>query len=152
MKRKLIALAFGCVALVVCGVTLAQNTTSPIPPSSVPQVFQPAQGHAAQIPSANLPVTTVVSASKTAAKPEDMTIEQILDVVENIREQREELEKKEKLYLKVLHRKTEKLRERIDRVDGDPTTPPSIIAPSTSVIPAPLPSLYIPPTNVPVSP
>ena len=134
MKRKLLSIVLGSVVLAVCGITLAQV---PISPTPVPQGYS-----SSQAPSANLAASHTPTV-KTDLKPDDLTIEQILDTVETIREQKAELEKKEKLYLKSLRKKTEKLKERIDRVDPDTSTspaisstPPSIVIPVSSVPPS----------------
>jgi hypothetical protein len=96
-----------------------------------------------------------VQSVKTDPKPDELTIDQILDTVESIREQKAELEKKERLYLKALNRKTEKLKERIERVQGDTSPGQSDTAPlpSTIIPAAPVPpSPNGPPNAVPVAP
>ena len=151
MKRKMIAIGVGCVLLAVCGMTLAQNASTPVPS---PGSYGTAHGNQPITFPNGLPISNVQSV-KTDPKPDDLTIDQILDTVENIREQKAELEKKEKLYLKALNRKTEKLKERIERVQGDTSagqndssTPPPTYIPSSPMPPSP----NVPPNGVPVAP
>jgi hypothetical protein len=65
--------------------------------------------------------------SKAEAKPDDMTIDQLLEAVEKFREQKAELEKKEQTFMKVLHLKAAKQKERIDSLGGapQPVSPPA---------------------------
>jgi hypothetical protein len=152
MNRKLIAIVFGIAVLAACGIALAQNPPSPqlIVPQ-VPQTHSAPLTTATNPPTSNIPYGTGIPTGtgipsvKTEPKPEDLTIDQILDAVDNIREFKAELERKEKLYLKVLHRKTEKLKERIDRMDPETTTP--------GTCPMPVPPVLVQPTlQTPASP
>jgi hypothetical protein len=130
MNRKLIAFVFGIVVLAACGITLAQSPSIPLNVSpSAPQPVLSVPSIPSGVPSSNhQPVRTDV-------KPDDLTIDQILDAVETIREEKAELEKKEKVFLKALHRKAEKLKERMERVEPDNTQPPTILVPASPVPP-----------------
>ncbi|WP_029630616.1 hypothetical protein [Zavarzinella formosa] len=61
------------------------------------------------------------------SKPEDMSIDQLIDVVEAIRAEKAELEKREQAALKTIRLKAEKLRERMTKVGADsPPNPPKV--------------------------
>lgn len=110
-------IAVGAVLLAVVGMTIAQ----------------PKPQQAIQLSAPLLPPTTVPQQQVVESKPEDMTIEQLIDAVDGFREQKAEIEKKEKAYLKVLHRKADKLKERIDGLgDGATPAPPSFTPNATS--------------------
>jgi hypothetical protein len=123
MKKRYM-IAVGAVLLVVVGMTIAQQ----------PKVGLTPAGGAGALPPAN--ELTPPLAQGQPAKPEDMTIEQLLDAVEKFREQKAEIEKKEKAYMKVVHQKAEKLKARIESLDGV-TPPPVISTTSGPVVPAP---------------
>lgn len=123
MKSRYL-IAAGVALLAVVGMTLAQ----PKPSTPVPQP-------------APVPDTLLVPAPPqrvVESKPEDMTIEQLLDAVDGFRAQKAEIEKKERAYMKVVHQKADKLKQRIDNLDGDKTTPPPVISTTSAPsIPAP---------------
>jgi hypothetical protein len=60
-----------------------------------------------------------VSSVVAPSKMEDMTIDQLLDAVESLRDQKAELEKKEQAMLKLIEKKADKQNERIDRLKGE---------------------------------
>ena len=69
------------------------------------------------------------------AKPDEMTIDQLLEAVETLRTQKEAMEKKEKAMLKALRQKAEKLNQRIanlEEVGPQPQVVPQAIYPATS--------------------
>jgi len=133
MNRKLIAavfgivVVFGVVVLAACRIALAQTPTRP--PATTPD--QPMSSAPDRGPTSSRP-------AHADPRPEDLTIDQILDAVDNIRDQKADLEKKEKFYLRALHRKTEKLQERIDRMDPQTTTP--------TTCPGPVPPVLVQPS------
>jgi hypothetical protein len=65
-------------------------------------------------------------ASPAIARPDDMTIDQLLEGIEALRAQREAMEKREKAMLKVLRQKAEKLNQRINSLDGEAFPPPQL--------------------------
>ncbi|MBP3958307.1 hypothetical protein J8F10_23920 [Gemmata sp. G18] len=142
MKTRYL-IAVGAVLLAVVGATVAQQQTQPKPVPGSPDAAPPTaiRPERTLLPSpATDPLVVVGPAPRTLSaetKPESMTIEQLIDAVDGFREQKAELEKKERAYLKVLHRKAEKQKERIDGLGGDvphlpPTLNPVPIAPSSS--------------------
>ena len=134
MKSRYLS-AVGAALLVVVGVTLAQQPkVAPLPPP--PDYSAPVVPHAYTPPSAP-PVYIQPQALPTAreAKPDEMTLEQLLDAVDGFRAQKAELEKKEKAFMKVVHQKAGKLKERIEGIDG--VTPPVIRATEGPGVPVP---------------
>ena len=155
MKTRYL-IAVGAVVLSAVGMTLAQPPK--VGPSPPPTDSPTPLAHPAQL--SHMPPQPVLQ-TRAVDKPEDMTIEQLLDAVERFREQRAELEKKEKAYMKVVHQKAGKLKERIDGIDGvtAPTLPPPINTTSAPGIPARggappglVPAVGVPPGVVPTSP
>jgi hypothetical protein len=109
-------------------VLAAVATAQPPVPSPPPVPVAPLVSDRAPVPRGG---KTLVS----ERKPEDMTLEQLLDAVDGFRAQKAELEKKEKAYMKVAHQKAGKLKERIDGLDG--VVPPPMAPSIVPGIPAP---------------
>jgi hypothetical protein len=126
MKTRYL-IAVGAVLLAVVGMTIAQQ----------PKIGLTPAGGAGALPPPN--DLSAPPGKPTERKPEDMTIEQLLDAVDGFRAQKAEIEKKEKAYMKVVHQKAEKLKQRIDNLDGDKTPPPPVISTTSAPpsIPAP---------------
>jgi hypothetical protein len=69
---------------------------------------------------AQMPYVVPVPVTPAAEpKPDDMTIDQLLEAVESLRAQKEAMEKREKAMLKALRQKAEKLNQRIGDLDGE---------------------------------
>jgi hypothetical protein len=118
--------------LVVVGITLAQQ---PIPPAfpldPTPGIAPPIANPTAPVKPALTPISVPASAP-TSPKPEEMSIDQLIEGVENLRAQKAELDKKEQAMIKLIQRKAEKQKERIDGLDiGAPASG----APSAAVFP-----------------
>jgi hypothetical protein len=129
MKKRYLFIV-GVVLLAVVGMTIAQPRPQPVSQPSLPPTPQP--------PAVQDPLVGHTPPRQPAeAKPESMTIEQLIDAVDGFREQRAELEKKERAYLKVLHKKADKLKERIDGLDEVERSLPPGVNPAPSCRPAP---------------
>ncbi len=126
MKRRYL-IAASAALLTVVGVTIAQqppatrpNTPPAFPkPAAVEQI--PAFGGPAQL-------TPLVESN-----PEELSIEQLLETVKNLRAQKAELEKREQAFMKVLTKKTNKVKEEIDGLNGTVTP----VAPPAPAVPTP---------------
>jgi hypothetical protein len=128
--RTLIAAAAGCVVLVACGMALAQPRSGGVPPGASPPGIPAANPIPAGLPS---PVPVQNAPVEAAPKPDDMSIDQLIDAVEQIRTQKADLEKKEQAMLKTLRTKAAKQKERIDGLDvGQPPAVPTAIPPVSS--------------------
>jgi hypothetical protein len=137
MKSRYL-IAVGVVLLAVVGMTIAQPKPQQAPQPSAPLI----PPTAVPVPSRQDPLVVPAPRQRVVeSKPEDMTIEQLIDAVDGFREQKAEIEKKERAYLKVLHRKADKLKERIDSLDGG--TPPTLAPPNL------VPSTYAPSSGNP---
>ena len=134
----------GAGLLTVVGATIAQQNTRY---GAVPQPPAPRSERAAPpSPPQDPLVTTAPPRQTTGAKPEDLTIDELIEALDEFREQKAELEKKEKAYLKVLRRKAEKQKERIDGLGGGasglpPTLIPGPVTPNTLNGPSPAPGI-----------
>jgi hypothetical protein len=117
-------IAVGAVVLAVVGMTIAQPPKVEVPPAPTDPGMLPPPG---AVPKRGTVEEPRVRSAE--AKPEDMTIEQLLDAVEKFREQKSEIEKKEKAFMKVVHQKAGKLKQRIEGLDGvvPPPMAPSIV-------------------------
>ncbi|MDY3559671.1 hypothetical protein R5W23_000682 [Gemmata sp. JC673] len=159
MKTRYV-LVVGAALLAVVGATIAQQNTHPvsgpsvlkqqvIPPTDVPTA---PQRSVPPIPNQDplLTAATFPRQQTVPAKPEDLTIDQLIEAVDGFREQKAEIEKKERAYLKVLHRKAQSQKERIDGLGGDGQQAPPTLVPG----PVPSTSYVIPPAigSIPVGP
>ncbi|MDY3554701.1 hypothetical protein R5W24_003830 [Gemmata sp. JC717] len=159
MKTRYV-LVVGAALLAVVGATIAQQNTHPVSGPSVPkqQVIPPIdvptapQRSVPPIPNQDPLLTAATFPRQQAipAKPEDLTIDQLIEAVDGFREQKAEIEKKERAYLKVLHRKALSQKERIDGLGGDGQQVPPTLVPG----PVPSTSYVIPPAigSIPVGP
>lgn len=145
MKTRYV-IALGTALLAMVGVAIAQQKTSPmvvvpVAPSQsqvIPQLDVPTGPQRSALPLSPGQDPLVVAVPRqqvVSAKPEELTIDHLIEAVDGFREQKAELEKKEKAYLKVLHRKAEKQKERIDGLGGaatnaQPTLLPGPVAPA----------------------
>ena len=122
MKKRYLG-AICAVVIVACGLSLAQPpkqpvlpNNAPVPPSDSPR-FIPAD----QLP----PGTRVLTPSPSPApiqaetKPEEMTIEQLIEAMEKTRAEIVEREKKNQARLTVLQDKVAKLKARMDTFTGN---------------------------------
>lgn len=73
--------------------------------------------------------------AQAAPKPDDMTIDQLLEAVENLRAQKAEMEKREQAMLKVLRQKAEKMNQRIGNLGGGQPPMPTEVAPVGGMYP-----------------
>lgn len=146
MKSRYL-IAVGAVALAMGGLALAQYEK--VPPGKLPNPNVPP----GPVPPSPALIPQPSTPPVVETKPEDMTIEQLLDAVDKFREQKAEIEKKEKAYMKVVHQKAEKLKQQIDNLDGDKTTPPPVIsttgAPQSIPAPGVVPVDALPPAGNP---
>ncbi len=139
-KRVLIVVA--TLLLAVAGLTVAQQQTV-TPPShrggTNEHVSPPHTGEAfSQRTYSPSPVPT--SPVVKELKPEDLTIEQLIEAMEKTRDEIAEREKKNKAMLKVLQDKVSKLKVRMDSFSGK-SEPPAI------PVPAPVADLIPPRSN-----
>ncbi|MBP3956284.1 hypothetical protein J8F10_13420 [Gemmata sp. G18] len=134
------------VLLAAVGITIAQpeTRTRPVAPPDLVPVDRPAPAPTAvgpTLPFPNPPVVNAPAAPTTSAakevKPEDLTIDQLLDAVEKFESQKAELEKKQRAFVKVLHLKAALQKQRIDSLPGSqPVAPPYAVSePPPSSIP-----------------
>jgi hypothetical protein len=61
----------------------------------------------------------------------------LVDAVDKFRAQKAEIEKKEKAYMKALQKKADKLKQKIDSLNGTPEVPPVIITTGPVITPGP---------------
>lgn len=147
MKTRYL-LAVCAALLAVVGMTIAQpqpKLPPTIPAPGVPTApdLPPARG---AVP-AGQPLPALGEFRAVAVgKPEELTIDQLIEAVEGFREQKAEVEKKERAFLKVLHHKAHLQKVRIDGLGGDgvPSLVPGPVGPSSnSIPPAPAPGTTI---------
>ncbi|QJX00998.1 hypothetical protein [Frigoriglobus tundricola] len=146
-KRALIVVT--ALLLAAAGLTVAQqqNATMPVHPVGT-GVALPPPSHGG-VPPGFVPPTISVPAASVAkeVKPEDLTIEQLIEAMEKTRDEIAEREKKNKAMLKVLQEKVNKLKVRMDSFSGKPEAP-AIPSPA-SPYPAPEANLRAFPAQVP---
>ena len=149
MKKRF---TLGVVLLALGGMALAQpqkpSTRQPAAdPLTVPDAPQPPRVAPTRAdPSEHIPAPSVTPTTPPAThpvpalapplsvtKPEDLTIDQLLEGIEALRNQKEEMEKKEKAMLKVLRQKAEKLSQRISNLDPESLPAPRHVPPPPTV-------------------
>ena len=119
------------------GITLAQPQLLPAP--ARPSPTQAAPGYQPEdypVPGLN-PTHEMKRASVATSNPESLTIDQLIDEVSKIREEKAKLAKKEELFLKTLTSKAAKQKARIDNLLGEPKA-------AASPEPARIPSIDLP--------
>ncbi|VTR94706.1 unnamed protein product [Gemmata massiliana] len=125
MKRRYL-IAASVALLTVVGVTIAQQ-----PPATRPStnLTLPKPAAIERPPSDGV----LLSIPLPEPKPEELPIEQLLEAVKNLRAQKAELEKREQAFMKVLTKKTNKVKEEIDGLNGTvtPVAPPAPVVPTT---------------------
>lgn len=136
-KRNLLLAAVGGALLSVCGPAPAQYRPPGLPDPGRPKVTLSdfvvpipkvaAQAEPTAFPPGGLPAIPSATVPPPAGKPDDLTIDQLLDAVEAVRAQKAALEKQEQALLKVIGEKAEKLKARINKVGAgtllDPIKP-----------------------------
>ena len=158
--RNLIAVC--AVPLVVCGVILAQQPTTP-PPGATPNL-PPTVGRPQAVPPTGGSTTSEYQYDQRAGspapsptwiepkgetKPENLTIEQLIEAMEKTRAEIAEREKLNQVRLKVLQEKVGKVKVRMDSFGGN--TPPAAPPVPLGVAP-PLPPATIPGPSAPTIP
>ena len=151
------------VLLAAVGITIAQPEirTRPVAPPALTQGPTDVVKEAA--PTAVGPTLTfpdapgVVAAAPTTSaakevKPEDLTIDQLLDAVEKFESQKAELEKKQRAFVKVLHLKAAMQKQRIDSLPGSQPAPPPYAVPEPPPSSIPTSNSLLDPFSIPAKP
>ena len=141
--KKRVLIVVTALLLSAAGITIAQQQIGP------PVGHSPGAGPLPPPPSTGTsifpPPSTTVTTPPVAkeVKPEDLTIEQLIDAMEKTREEIAEREKKNKAMMKVLQDKVNKLKVRMDSFGAKPEQPAVVVPPlgasDTNAIPALIP-------------
>lgn len=117
-SRPSIQAPLGQAPIVPPGVEVPGTVPIPMPADQAPP--RPPVSFQFQIPLTQPQPSPAVASPKL----EEMSLDQLLDAVEGLRARKAELEKKEQEMLKLINRKAEEQKERIDRLnDGAPEVP-----------------------------
>ena len=116
--RHLLALA----AVVLAGLAVVEATAQP-PAPAPPLLATPPPKPVVELP----PAAGVAPSVRPEPNPDDLSIEELLEKVKRVRAQKSELDKTEQALMKALTRKSDRVREQIDALNGGakPIAPPA---------------------------